>query len=98
MLSPWANPLRGAVLGSAVSQQAQNFCARPKQKARRRGSASLVDLRVFAAQDPQRMGGIETEGRVLLDAVVEAAAAYIGGDAVENEIAERIWPEMHALT
>src|SRR5262249_46091911 len=41
------------------------------------------------------MRGIETESRVGLDAIVEAAAEYMGGDAVENEIAERIRLEMH---
>src|SRR5215831_10230478 len=41
------------------------------------------------------MRRIETEGGVALHAVVEAAAEYVGGNAVEDEIAERIWLEMH---
>jgi hypothetical protein len=64
------------------------------------GQQSILggDLRIFAAHDEtgtQRMHWIEAEGGVGLHAIVEAASEYVGGNAVEDEIAERVWFKMH---
>src|SRR5262245_16879059 len=56
------------------------------------------DLAVLSAHDKsgtQRVRWIETEGGVGLHAVVEAAAKDIGGNPVEDEIADEIRLEMH---